>query len=197
LGKSMSDAALAGRPPEVLPVSRVDEEFGSYKARVKEARLRGADDVIYNTSVAHAAILVEELFNSASERVGILCRNLNGEAYALPEVIAAAQKFLDHPKATLTLLIETEIDQHHAFLREVAHDPRYRNQVTLRSPVDLPAGAGFNFMVADRRGYRYEEDANVPNAIACFNAPDVAGPMDDLIEKIAKVATLQEARIPA
>lgn len=154
-----------------------------YRDRVRQARASQSQEVIYNSSRAHAAVLIEELFNAAENRIAILTEELGADVYGLPSVMNAAQAFLERPGAKLHLIVEQPIASDHPFMAATAGDQRYAAHVSTGT---LPMGISapkFNFMVADGTSYRYERDKRFPSAMACFNGRNVGQRMLELVDR--------------
>jgi len=159
-----------------------------YRTRVREARLTRSEDLIYNNSHEHAAVLIEELFLCADREVGVLCHDLNRPVYGSAGVIAAARSFMSRPGAQLSIISDDQLDDDHPLLTAINELTAEGASVRRIVKPDEFGFVGFNFMVADQCAYLFESDASEPYATACFNAPDLAAKMYDIVNVMFGVA---------
>lgn len=82
-----------------------------YWTRVSNAAERRDGKPLLNTSLDHAAIVVEHMFRDAYKRVDILSRNLNPTVHGRICVIRPADEFLQKPGRDLRILLEND-DKH-------------------------------------------------------------------------------------
>lgn len=145
--------------------------------------------VILNRSAAHAAVVLEYLFRSATARVRILTRQLSADVYGVPAVVAAAVAFLrDHPGATIAILAERGVDRGtHPLIRAVDQQD-LGAQLSLRFVPNAVKAYPFNFAVADGIHYRFEESRENREAIVQFRDGAFAENLDRLFGRIEQSA---------
>ena len=147
--------------------------FASYRARVRRLAQDRRGDPIYNDTLDHAAIILQNMFSHARDSVRILTGNLNRDVYGRVEIVKEAQYFIrkssDHE---IYILFEDEeaTDSRwwgqHSFLSGLMD---YRQQVHLRFiPGDWQATYDFHFVVMDDDSYRFEPDKTMFRAVAAF-----------------------------
>jgi len=122
---------------------------------------------IFNGSLDHAAIIVENMFAHASTSINILTGRLNARVYGCDEVMEQAKLFLADPAHTVNILIEDmdALNDDHPFVREFWDNKNVRIR-------NLPKSASeqvtYHFLVMDDDSYRFEKDKGAPLAIAAF-----------------------------
>jgi hypothetical protein len=139
-----------------------------YRKQVKDAALRRDGEPIYNSSLDHAAVLTEALFEHANSEVCILSGRMNALVYGSAGVIEKAKLFLSDTEHKIRVLVEDPeaIDrQDHPFFKEFFghHDVSFR--ALDRSLGELMP---YHFLAMDGDSYRFERDKSLPNAIAAF-----------------------------
>ncbi len=144
-----------------------------YRRQVKDAALRRLGEPLYNSSLEHATVLTEALFEHASKEVCILSGRLNALVYGASPVIEKAKLFLSDRDRKVRVIIEEPgaIDPvDHPFFTSFHkhHDVEIRALDPSLSDI-LP----YHFMVMDGDSYRFERDKKSPHAIAAFG--DSAG----------------------
>lgn len=148
--------------------------FISYRARVRRLAQDRQGDPVYNDTLDHAAIILQNMFSYARESVRILTGSLNPTVYGRAEIVEEAQHFLrksnDHQ---IYILYEdkeaTDEDRwlkQHSFLSGLMN---YRQQIHLRFvPDDWQETYDFHFVVMDDDSYRFEPDKTMFRAVAAF-----------------------------
>ena len=158
------------------------DDLPEYRARVQAARKGQTNEVIYNSSQRHAAVLIEQLFLSAQQTVRIVCRSLREGSYGTPDVLREARAFLDRGGEIHVIVAQPESGETNSFL--VAMQGR-QNVNVLVAPHVLEV-VRFDFMVADGRAYRFEADATKCVARANFNDTEMAASLDESFENIVR-----------
>lgn len=161
------------------------DDLAEYSARVETARLLSSAEIIYNSSHRHAAVLIENLFLSAKQRVRIVCRELSLRSYGRDEVIAAAEVFLAREGAELSVLvekIELPVDEKgnpgvNPFVDAIRRLPGVVVEEN-GTAVDVP----FDFLVADEVAWRFEPNHHQSVARASFNEPSMAADLVELFD---------------
>jgi hypothetical protein len=124
-----------------------------------------SENAVFNGSIRHAQIVVEEAFKAATNRVLLLTENLDQACYDSGSVIDAARSFLCREGARLLILIESTADEmtSSAFLRSLKE---FSARVDVRYvPKSVSAKYSCNFMVVDEKACRYEANRATPEAV--------------------------------
>lgn len=142
-----------------------------YRASVARA-LTGADEaLVFNGTLDHARIVVEEAFRAAKGHVRILSNQLASECYGAREVIDAARDFLRRPGTRLDILIEDDsapvTSQPFLMSASEAGGSRVRVNVV---PAIYVGDYQFNFLTVDDVAYRFESDRTKPIAVVAGGA---------------------------
>ena len=142
-----------------------------YRAKIEALADRRKGDPVYNDSIEHAVIILQNIFSHANRSVKILTGELNKDAYGRRTIVDEVKRFVDDDSHTLQILFEhedlTEEESlhDHPLLRAVADNDR----VHLRHvPKNLQRSYGFHFVLMDSDGYRFEPDKGKFGAVASF-----------------------------
>lgn len=110
----------------------------------------------YNRDMVHAKIVVTAAFRGANEKIRLLSHRLDRDLYASQSFIDEATAFVGKRGGHVDILVETDVPDDHP-LRALAR--RHPDNVTInRVPDEIVDGYGFNFMLIDEIGYRFEGD---------------------------------------
>lgn len=143
-----------------------------YKERVQKlAKLRDGEP-IYNGSLDHAAVIIENMFAHAKQSVLILTGALNARVYGPNEVLEQAGLFLADPRHYARILVEEPeaLGPDHPFIQKFAENKNVHFRYLEKEHAKL---FDFHFVVMDGDSYRFEESKDHPAAIAAFG--DVTG----------------------
>ena len=142
-----------------------------YRANVEALADRRMGEPVYNDSIEHAAIILQNILSHARSSVKILTGELNRDAYARRAIVEEAKRFVEDGSHTLQILFENEkldpneMEYQHPFLQAIADNDR----VQLRHvPRNLQATYDFHFVLMDSDGYRFEPDKAKFGAVAAF-----------------------------
>ncbi len=170
--------------PAVLQVAPEPslEELVAYRRRLVHAREVGSPRIIYNGSSHHAALLIEQLFLAAADRVKIVCTSLSTQSYGNTATMKAAEQFLSNADAKLDIFTDgvEMVGGVNPFVQAFAG----RDGVSVKKfkvPVD------FDFMVVDGLAYRYEPDALDHAATASFNGLSLAQKLENIFDSVRKL----------
>jgi hypothetical protein len=142
-----------------------------YRASVARA-LTGADEaLVFNGTIDHARVVIEEAFKAAKSHVRILTNKLDPTCYGSRDVIDAALAFLRAPGARLDILVEDEtapvLTQDFLMAVTEAGGARVRANVV---PAMYVEDYDFNFLTVDDVAYRFESDRTKPIAVVAGGA---------------------------
>lgn len=151
----------------------------AYRDRVEKLARQRKGEPIYNGSYDHAAIIVENMFAHARDRMSILSGGLNARVYGPKEVIEQAKLFLADPRHKLQILVEDPkvLTTEHPFLEKFWDNENVEVRVV---PSGLKSLYDFHFLVMDGDSYRFESDKTSPSAVAAFGDKIGASNMDEI-----------------
>lgn len=147
-------------------------------------------EAVPNSSIDHASILLERMFDNAQSSVRIFSGSLNKLAYGRPEILAAAERFLWDESHHLDIVVEDDIDEDHPFADILARS----NVQVSKLPPESSDVIKFHFSLMDDCGYRYEGDKNKPGAIAAFGQTDMGNTLADIFTMLADSSTVTISR---
>jgi hypothetical protein len=149
-----------------------------YHDRVRTAIRERTGKPILNGNLDHAAIIVQEAFSNAQASIRLLSSRLDPACYAQRGVVEAAKVFLADKDHKAEILLESEMWDpknnfqwgKHPMLAELRD---FWDRIEIRLvPKDWTERYGFNFMLLDDYGFRYEADRRQPAAVAAFLPSD-------------------------
>ncbi len=152
-----------------------------YREFVRSRAMKRNGQVIYNESIEHASIVVENLFKSAEEKIVVLSGSLNPRVYGRDEVVKEAELFLaSSTENKLQIILEQDSkklrDVHPFFIT----CSRFRNlEVRVATP-KVQDQYTFHFVAVDEDSYRFESDKNLPAAVAAFGDRGGATNLSDI-----------------
>lgn len=157
------------------------ETLNDYTVRVRLAARECKGTAIYNSSPAHAEIILTNLWANAERHVNLLSQCLNQEVYNSDGLIEAAQQFLSRPNTQAEILIEDTPQATNRFYKAMqAH-----NNVTIKTIDEgLHSRYDFSLMTADGKSYRFAEDKFEMSAVAAFGDEENAQRLDNVFEEI-------------
>ena len=153
----------------------------NYKNEVKKLAKQRDGQPIYNGSVEHAAVIVENMFAHAHDRMSILTGKLQARVFGREEVREQAALFLADPRNKLQILIEEDVALtfEHPFLEQFWRDS---NVEVRHVPPDQQEAYNYHFLVMDGDSYRFEKDKDEPTAVAAFGDAEAAHNLEDIFE---------------
>ena len=140
-----------------------------YEQHVRSLASRRDGQPIFNASVEHASIVIQNLFSEARGSVDILSGNCDARVFGRRSVVEEAMLFLaSSAKNRLRIILEedhSEDREIHPFFKMCSELPNAELRIASRAVQEL---YGFHFIVADDDSYRYEDDKTTAEAIAAF-----------------------------
>ncbi len=176
-------------------------ELEEYRTRIRAALIGEDERPMFNGSLRHAQIVIEEAFKAASKQVRILSNGLDSECYGQQPLIDIVRQFLNMKETTLSILVEKSRD-------DVCQGRFYKNfeseigegRIKLAFvPAEISDDYQFNFLVVDESAYRFEADRRMPEAVvaggasAADAAQNLARLFDSLFARVSARAQLQPA----
>ena len=139
-----------------------------FRERVRRVAQERKGEPVYNGSLEHATIIIENMFEHASNNIDILSGSLNARVYGTYDVIKNARRFLASPSNTLRVILDDaeEVDlRGHPFFDAVES---FTNVELKRIGPAWQDDYDFHFLVMDGDSYRFEPDKTEHSAIAAF-----------------------------
>lgn len=157
-----------------------------YREEIREAIIAMDGRPVYNRSLEHAAIIIEEMFGLAKDEVKLFTGRLNADVYGTPPVIDRAKEFLVGSGHKVRILIEEQVDEgelrRHPFIRSMS---RFDNLEIRRLRLE-EYDPDFHMMLVDQRSYRFEPDKRQFEAVATFGDPATTKHLNGLFEQLWK-----------
>lgn len=145
-----------------------------YREFVRRRAIEHDGQAIYNESIEHASIVVENLFKNAMEKIVVLSGSFNPRVYGRDEVVKEAELFLAlSPENKLQIIIESDLKESrglHPFFMTCSRFPNLEVRVATPNVQDR---YDFHFVAVDEDSYRFKSDKKLPAAISAFG--DQAG----------------------
>lgn len=140
-----------------------------YREEVERFATERTGAPFYNSSIDHAAVIIEKIFRHASKEVCIVSSHLNARVFGRDEVVEEAQAFLGNGTHRIRVIIEDEPDtlsEGHAMIREFGKHPG--SVAIKRMSPKVREMVKYHFTVADGDSYRFEPDKSKWEAVAAF-----------------------------
>jgi len=149
---------------------------------------------VYNRSLEHAAVIIEEMFALAKNEVKLFTGELNASAYGLPPVLSRAEKFLADRNGKVRILIEKQVADEdlrkNPFIQRMSGSANLEVR-RLRTDEYDPE---FHMMLADDHSYRFEPDKTEHEAVATFGDDETTDHLAQLFETLWKAGDVAEIR---
>lgn len=157
---------------------RITPSHEDYRRLIERYAASSVDKRVSNGLSAHAAILIETMFKTASSEMRIFSRDLNEEVFCSNEMIQAIVTFVAKPYSTLKILLEKKPDDgwsnSHSLLQSLRKLDVHGTVEVMPAVGNYAAGKAEHFAVMDDDGYRFEFDHDNCQAVANFNESMVA-----------------------
>ncbi len=160
--------------------------FESYKEVVGEKAKNKDKEIVSNGSVAHAQVVIENLFLHAKKQINIFSGQL-ANVYESDAILANVGEFLKKNNSKLKILLQdTEKGgkkiRENAFIKLCKEFPKGKCEIKIATEYDKKRKN--HFITVDSRAYRFEPNKKEKKAIACFNDKDFTGRIDEVFKKI-------------
>lgn len=151
---------------------------------VEAAALSKNGERFLNSSLAHAAVIVERIIAEAYRSVSILSHSLDPKVYGRNRTLDTTSRFLDEAPRRMRILVEEGNESVHAespFFNKFKNHPNLELRVV---PPRLQEMYRFRFVVADNESYHYKPDKAKATAIVAFGHEEVANKLESVFETI-------------
>ena len=140
-----------------------------YRIDVERLAQERTGEPFYNSSIDHAAVIIEKIFRHAKSDVSIITKRLNGRVFGQDEVTQELEGYLSDAGHKVRILLEDDpsvLSEGHAFVRVLKNHPQ-SFEVKRLSTEALPH-VDYHFTLADDDTYRFEPNKNEWVAVAAF-----------------------------
>lgn len=149
------------------------KEFEEYKENIKSLARNRIDEIIYNSSEDHAAVILSELIENAENYVHIVCENMNRKVTDRYQYLDAVDQFLSNDKHHEIKILLTDYDKSFEESKIADVLRKHKEQVFVKyfepkAKILSEDGFPVNWAVADDRAFRFEENTNEFMAFANF-----------------------------
>ena len=141
--------------------------LNSYIGEIEKALRHKEQFVNYNKDIQHATVVICTAMHHAESRVRLLSNRLDPVLYGGQWFLMEAEAFLGQEDASLDILVETDMAQDHP-LRGLLK--QHKDKVSVGRVPDNEQTYGYNFMLVDGMGYRFERDRDKHEALVAFHA---------------------------
>lgn len=152
------------------------KELEKYRRYIEQMFDEGSDALISNSCAAHAGIVIETLLTRAKTEVNLLCRDLDNLIYDELSMIGC---FIDTISrgVSIRILIQNNpkadlLIQH--LSKRIPDENKKFVQLRVCGSAARHKSEGFNFIVSDKRAFRFEDDLDNHVAKASANSPELA-----------------------
>ena len=163
----------------------MDRVMNEYSQLVRTLALKRDGQPLYNASIDHASVVVENLFKSARRKIDILSGDLNPRVYGRNEVTQEAMLFLiSNPEHRIRILLEKDLAEArklHPFFKMFSG---FTNVELRIAPSALQKMYTFHFVVVDEDCYRFESNKELPAATAAFGDLEGAGNLSGIYDRL-------------
>lgn len=172
-----------------------DKLTAEYRDDVRRVFSGKSADPVFNGTIDHASVVIEEAFKAAKSDVRILSKRLDADCWARPAIIEAAQDFLARQGTHIHILVESfgagGCTHQNEFLAAVkaAGDGRVEIRVV---PPEIVQRYTYNFLVVDDVAYRFEEDRNEHVAVVA-GGPSNSGRTERLLNIFSAIGSHAKA----
>jgi restriction system protein len=151
-----------------------------YRSFVQQFASTGSGGPFTSSRSEHVAIVISQLFLTATKEVLILTNSLNPHIFADKEVVDAAKAFLQrNPQGNIRIISEEPIQSNHPLLHALGHGAQCRIV-----PAELRKLMTFHFVVTDGQSFRLETDSRKPEAIVQFGNKEMGERMRQTFDTI-------------
>ena len=159
--------------------------LSAYKKDIEKMAAKRISDIFYNSSDAHASIVINALTRNANSSIKILCQDMCSPISNSADYLCLLEDFL---KKGTSRKLEVIHARHSSEFHKLPIAKLLANYALQVSVKKLKEGAitykssPVNFTVADGRAYRIETDIAKKTAFGSFNSPEKAIILSDVFD---------------
>ncbi|MDR0961351.1 MAG: hypothetical protein LBM62_02160 [Mediterranea sp.] len=159
--------------------------MNDYESYINKLADEGRNEIFYNSSDAHAAIVLRALAKHAKKEIRILCKNMCTDVSNNKDYLSLLEKFLRENSSHIISVLFTDYSDSFCDLPVGKLFQRYGNQVTLRALNNISIlynEKPVHFTVVDGIAFRIETDIDNKMAFGNFNSPEQAKVLDTVFQ---------------
>lgn len=160
-----------------------------YREKVEQLARERTGEPFYNSSIDHAAVIIEKMFRHADREVCIISNRLNARVFGQEEVVKEARGFLSDTNHSVRILLEDEaetLSEGHPLVEELRQHPK--SYEVRKIPQQLVDVLNYHFTLVDDDSYRFEPDKSKWEAVAVFGDKNGAAKMRTAFDAIWKAS---------
>ena len=148
-----------------------------YHAAIKLLFDRDSQEMFPNNNEEHTAAIIEEIFRHAKNTIKVFCTSLNHDVWGKPDIQDAFIRAFCHG-IKFEFIIQKCMDMSSDLAKLIK---------VLKVPVkeNIAADVGCNFIVADKKMFRFERDSKERHAFACANNSEISAMLETLFDNLA------------
>ncbi|MBC5764144.1 hypothetical protein [Ramlibacter albus] len=157
----------------------------AYRALVRRLAEKRDPEIISNSSIDHATVLVAEMLRRGQGEAHIFSGALNPALYSTPEVIGAMTSFLTAADSCVKIIVqekEKAIPNWEIFLSRMTVEPEMLDRIDIRVGNDFVVSQPFHFTTVGSDFFRFEPDREKHEAFASFGRPGDVAQMTEVFE---------------
>lgn len=162
----------------------MDNNFlSSYKEEIDALANVGINKVFYNSSAAHASIVLNAMVRNADRHIDIYCNNMLSDISNNKEYISLVGRFLNGNSTRTIRVLFAEYSESFNRTKIYSIFAEYPNQVELKRLPDykiLYKNKAVNFTIVDNKAFRLETNVDDRIAYGNFNDPKNAQVLSDV-----------------
>lgn len=153
-----------------------------YREEIKAAITAMDGRPVYNRSLEHAAIIIEEMLALATNEIKLFTGRLNTDVYGVAPVVDRARTFLAGPDRKVRIVIEEQVEAEDLLRNPFIRNLRALEGLEVRCLRPGEYDPDFHMMLVDDHCYRFEPDKRQPAAVATFGDEETTGHLIKLFE---------------
>jgi hypothetical protein len=152
----------------------MDEAYVAIVRRLAEKR---DPEIISNSSIEHAAVLIGEMFRCGSRQANIFSGSLKPALYARDEILNSIGSFLAFKEAKIRILlqdIDAGTNHAHIFLNQIETrlGSAVISSIEIKEAGEFAKRQTFHFATIGDSAFRFESDQTKHEAFASFGQPE-------------------------
>ena len=153
------------------------EQISKYHAMVKRLFDQNSEELFPNSSKEHSAAIIEEILLHAKHDVKIFCTHLSADVWDKERIHNAFMKAICRD-VKISIITQQEVDKTSELYRLI-------NLLKVSVRENLGSDVKCNFIVADSKMFRFEENAEERRAIASANCKELAKKLDEFFADLS------------
>lgn len=165
----------------------------AYVALVRRLAEKRDPEIISNSSIEHAAVLIAEMFRRGSGSAQIFSGSLNPALYAREDIVTCIGSFLSSDDASLRILLQDPAEgaaNAKIFLENVKErlGDTALSRVEIKQADDFAKDQSYHFATVGKSAFRFEGDRTKHEAFASFGREEHVTKINGIFESFWKNA---------